>query len=79
MVSDWAEDGVRPFIYINPYIQDTSEVEGIRQDQFKEGCDNGYFVKDSEGNPYLISSLSIKFAMVDFTNPDAWNWMKKII
>ncbi len=46
MVSDWAVDGVKPFIYINPYIQDTSEVEGIRQDQFSEGCEKGYFVKN---------------------------------
>lgn len=32
MVTNWAMDGVKPFIYINPYIQDTSAVEGIRQD-----------------------------------------------
>ena len=79
MVSDWSVDGVKPFIYINPYIQDTSEVEGIRQDQFTEGCDKGYFVKNKDGEVYLINSLSIRFAMVDFTNPDAWNWMKSII
>mmetsp|Transcript_17146 Transcript_17146/g.23120 ORF Transcript_17146/g.23120 Transcript_17146/m.23120 type:complete len:236 (+) Transcript_17146:900-1607(+) len=79
MVTDWAMDGVKPFIYINPYIQDTSEVEGIRQDQFKEGCENGYFIKNQDDEVYLIHSLSIKFAMVDFTNPDAWTWMKKII
>jgi alpha-glucosidase len=36
-------------------------------------------VRNEKGEVYLINSLSIKFAMVDFTNPDAWNWMKSII
>lgn len=26
-----------------------------------------------------MKSISISFAMVDFTNPDAWNWMKDIL
>ena len=79
MVTDWALDGVKPLIYINPYIQDTSEVEGIRQDQFSEGVEKGYFVKNQNDEPYLIHSLSIQFAIVDLTNPDAWSWMKAII
>lgn len=36
-------------------------------------------MKNQDGEPYLIYSLSIQFAMVDFTNPAAWNWMKAII
>jgi len=30
MVDGWAEDGCRPFIYINPYIADLSDVDEIR-------------------------------------------------
>lgn len=30
MVDDWAQDGVRPFIYINPYIANLTGTEGIR-------------------------------------------------
>ena len=41
--------------------------------------DNGYFIKNNVGETYLIHSVSIQFAMVDFTNPDAWNWMKSLI
>ena len=33
MVDEWAEDGVKPFIYINPYIADLSTFGvDIRQD-----------------------------------------------
>lgn len=79
MVDEWAEDGVRPFIYINPYIANLTGTEGIRQDQFAEGDSNGYFVKNSTNQTYLIDSISIKFGMIDFTNPGAWNWTKSII
>ena len=27
----------------------------------------------------MINSLSIKFAIIDLTNPEAWNWTKKLI
>ena len=33
MVADWALDGVRPFIYINPYMADLSEFTHVRQNQ----------------------------------------------
>jgi alpha-glucosidase len=46
---------------------------------FVEGCEKGYFVKNSAGEPYLIKSVSIKFAMIDFTNPEAKQWCKHII
>ena len=79
MVDAWAEDGVKPLIYINPYIANLTGTPGIRQNQFEEGEAGGYFVKNQTGGTYLIDSISIKFAMVDFTNPDAWDWMKGII
>ena len=80
MVDEWAQDGVKPFIYINPYISDLTDFDvDIRQNQYQIGVDNGYFVKNQDGEVYTIPSISIKFAMVDFTNPDAYNWMKSII
>lgn len=79
MVTKWAIDGVRPFIYINPYIADISKFACVRENQFKMGQENGYFVKNKLGYTYLIKSVSIQFAMVDFTNPGAREWMKTII
>ena len=75
MVSDWAEDGVKPLIYFNPYIANLTDIlEADRQNLFKEGHEGGYFVKNSHGEVYLINSLSINFAIVDFTNPNACKW-----
>ena len=79
MVDEWALDGCRPFVYINPYIADLSSVDAIRQHQYAIGEENGYFVKNADGETYVINSLSIKFAIIDLTNPEAWNWTKKLI
>jgi len=59
MVDEWATDGVRPLIYINPYIANLTATGDLRQDQFAEGDANGYFVKNSTNQTYLIQSISI--------------------
>lgn len=79
MVDLWQKDNVKPFVYINPYIADLSSVESIRHHLFQEGVENGFFVKNLDGQPYLINSFSIKFAMIDLTNPQAYQWTKDII
>jgi alpha-glucosidase len=82
MLDDWEKDGVRPMVYMNPYFADLSEFPDvkIRENLFKQGDDNGYFVKDAQtGKSLLINSISINFGMIDFTNPDARTWAKNII
>lgn len=71
---------MRPFIYINPYIADLSAfVTTLRDNLFEIGQQNGYFVKNKDGETYLINSLSIQFATVDLTNPAAREWIKSVI
>lgn len=79
MIDAWAADGVKPTIYINPYFANLTGDPAITRNLFQEGYENGYFVKNSNGSTYLMKSVSIEFAMLDFTNPAAVNWMKSII
>ena len=79
MVDGWEQDGVKPFVYINPFVQNVDGDPTIRQNLFQEGVENEYFVKNQEGDPYMVNSISIKFAMVDFTNPAAYTWYKNVI
>ena len=79
MVDGWEADGCKPFIYINPYIADLSDVDAIRQHQYQIGDEKGYFVKNADGETYTLNSISIKFAIIDLTNPEAWAWTKELI
>lgn len=79
MISQWSVEGVKPLIYLNPYIANISGSLGLRQNQFEEGIENGYFVKQKDGSPYIMKSVSIEMAIVDLTNPEAWEWQKNNI
>lgn len=47
MVDEWAVDGVKPLIYINPYIADLSSFNvNTREDQYAIGVANDYFIKN---------------------------------
>lgn len=60
--------------YINPYIA----VDGSL---FKEANENDFLVKrlDSENDVYLIDFGEFNGAIVDLTNPRAFEWYKKVI
>jgi alpha-glucosidase len=60
--------------YINPYIA----VDGSL---FKEANENDFLVKrlDSENNVYLIDFGEFNGAIIDLTNPQAFQWYKKLI
>jgi alpha-glucosidase (family GH31 glycosyl hydrolase) len=55
-------------IYMNPYFANLTGVPEIRTNYFKEGDDNGYFLKTSLNTTYLIRSISIQFGLIDFSN-----------
>eukprot|EP00347_Sterkiella_histriomuscorum_P004531 403360108 len=79
MVDGWQQDGVKPMIYINPYFANLTGDQAITRNLFLEGHENGYFAKNANGTTYLLKSISIEFAMIDFTNPQAVDWVKSII
>ncbi|MBR3148687.1 MAG: alpha-glucosidase [Eubacterium sp.] len=66
------EKGIRTLGYINPFL-------AVEKPLYKEASEKGYCVKDKKGNDYLVKITTFPAAMVDFTNPDAWNWLKEII
>jgi alpha-D-xyloside xylohydrolase len=52
---------------VNPYIAQASSI-------FKEGRDNGYFIKRSNGEVWQWNWWQAGMAVVDFTNPAATEW-----
>ncbi len=71
-IPQWKEKGIRFLGYINPFI-------AIEKDLYKTASEKGYCVKDKAGKDYLVTITTFPAAMVDFTNPEAYNWYKDII
>lgn len=64
--------GCKVLGYCNPFL-------AIEKPLYKEAAAKGYCVKDKDGKDYLVKITTFPAAMVDFTNPDAYDWLKNII
>ena len=71
-IKEWNKKGVRLLGYINTFM-------AIEGDIYKEAAQKGYCVKDKNGNDYLVTITTFPAAMIDFTNPKAYEWYKDII
>ena len=63
---------IRVLGYCNPFL-------AIEKPLYKEASEKGYCVKDKNGKDYYVTITTFPAAMVDFTNPEAWEWLKGII
>ena len=64
--------GVKVLGYCNPFL-------AIEKPLYKEATEKGYCVKNRDGEDYLVKITTFPAAMIDLTNPDAYNWLKEII
>ena len=71
-IKELNKQGVKVLGYCNPFL-------AIEKPLYKEATAKGYCVKDKDGNDYLVKITTFPAAMVDLTNPDAYNWIKEII
>lgn len=59
--------GLRICVWINPYIGQASAL-------FKEGMEQGYFLKRPDGSVWQWDMWQPGMALIDFTNPAACRW-----
>ena len=71
-IREWKEKGVRFLGYINPFL-------AIERELYRYAHEHGYCVKDKNGEDYLVTITTFPAAMIDFTNPAAYDWYKKLI
>lgn len=71
-IKGWKEEGVRFLGYINPFI-------ALERDLYQVAHDKGYLVKNEQGEDYLVTITVFPAAMIDFTNPEAYDWYKQLI
>lgn len=67
MLKRYHDRGLHICVWINPYI-------GQKSCLFKEGKEQGYLVKKTDGSVWQTDLWQPGMALVDFTNPDAKAW-----
>ena len=71
-IKELNEKGIKVLGYVNPFL-------AIEKPLYNEATAKGYCVKDRDGNDYLVKITTFPAAMIDFTNPEACEWIKNII
>jgi alpha-D-xyloside xylohydrolase len=72
LMSDLADMGFTTSIWQMPYVHESLK-------NFKEGMNNGYFVKKETGGVYMFDWFGEQYGLIDFSNVDAVKWyMDKI-
>ena len=64
--------GIKVLGYINPFL-------AVEKPLYKEAHEKGYCVKNKDGEDYYVTITTFPAAMVDLTNPEAYEWLKDII
>ncbi len=64
--------GIKVLGYCNPFL-------AVEKPLYKIASKKGYCVKNKDGEDYYVTITTFPAAMVDLTNPDAYQWLKDII
>ena len=67
MIRRYHENGLKICVWINPYIAQQSYL-------FREGMEQGYLVRKTDGSVWQTDLWQPGMALVDFTNPQAVQW-----
>ncbi|MGL5042008.1 MAG: alpha-glucosidase [Culicoidibacterales bacterium] len=68
----WKAKGLRVMSYINPYVCNDGTL-------YAHAAEHGYLAKNGSGGIYLVDFGEFDCGIVDFTNPQAFEWFKEII
>ncbi|MGB9795086.1 alpha-glucosidase [Fervidobacterium gondwanense] len=72
MISELRNMGIRTLGYINTFL-------ALEGSLYKEASEKGYLVRKPNGEEYHVVVTTFPAALVDFTNPEAREWIKNVI
>ena len=80
LVDDLEAQGIKVLTYVNPMLTDpATKTPAPERNLYQEAVDNGYFVKTSDGQPYLQDQGQFTAALIDLTDPAAREWYTDVI
>ncbi len=72
LIEELKAESIRFLGYINPFLAAEGEL-------YREAREKNYCVKNSSGEDYLITVTTFPAALVDLSNPEAFEWIKGVI
>lgn len=80
LVDELGARDVRVLTYINPFLVPSGDKPGgVRRDLYQEALDRGFLVRHPDGGPFLQDQDGFLAALVDLTNPAAYEWYGEVI
>lgn len=71
--------GVRSLAYVNPFLVDMAEQPGAARNLYAEARERGYLLRDETGQPLSLLNTSFSAGMLDLSNPEARQWLKRVL
>ncbi len=71
-ITELEDSSIKFLGYINPYLLEGTSL-------YKEAEESGYFALNEDKQTYLVDFGEFYCGIVDFTNPEAFNWFKEVI
>ncbi|MDG9929596.1 MULTISPECIES: alpha-glucosidase [unclassified Pseudomonas] len=71
--------GVRSLAYVNPFLVDMAEQPGAARNLYAEARERGYLLRDATGQPLSLLNTSFSAGMLDLSNPEARQWLKRVL
>ena len=80
MVADFAAEDIDVLTYVNPFLADASaKGDPTIRNLYQEAADQGFLVRNSSGEPYVIQTVGFPVGLMDLTNPAARDWYAGVI
>lgn len=82
MLSTLKSKNIRVMTYISPKLADNvADQEDYKptRNLFQEAAEKNYLVRNQSGEPYKLLNTDFSASLIDFTNPEAWDWYKQVI
>ena len=79
LITDLKMQDIEMMAYINPFLTPVEDDYEPIKNLWAEANRRGFLVKSLEGEPVAIPSGGFNGYLIDFTNPEARDWIKSII
>ncbi len=80
LVVDLKAQGIEVTTYVNPFLADAAaKNDPTIRNLYAEAAAQGFLVKNTQGQPYVIQTVGFPVGLMDLTNPAARDWYSTVI